>query len=145
MEILGVYRPFISKQVYREQWRGTGSDEHTDAHFRELILIEAVLHDATEPLEIGEVGQEYLHNDLHPYPNNFQVAYDELLLSLDGKTVLKRAMKCVRGEGPLRFAFYLYFYDPARPLSTPLGVLTCPPLEPVSPRLKRLVPYRACS
>lgn len=41
--ILGVYKPDIPADVYREQWDVTGSDEQTNAHFKGLVLIEAVV------------------------------------------------------------------------------------------------------
>lgn len=89
-----------------------------------------------------EFGQPYVLGD---YPDNFQCAYDEALLSLDGKTVIERSMSCVKGEGPLRFAFYLHYYDADRPLHWSYGQVQCPRPEPVSMRLKYLVPYRACT
>lgn len=145
MEILGVYRPFISKRAYREQWKVTASDAATEEHFRGLVLIEALLHDATEPPKMIEIGQECQRDPIHRFPPHFQVPYDEALLSLDGKRILQRKMNCVQGFGILRFAFYLHFYDQSRPLTTPFGELICPPIETVPWRLRRLVPYRACT
>ena len=89
---------------------------------------------------MGEMGQPYTLGD---YPDHFQCGYDEALLSSDGESVIERSMGCVKGEGPLRFAFYLHFYDPNRPLHWSYGQAQCPPIEAVPRRLKKLVPYRA--
>lgn len=72
-------------------------------------------------------------------------AYDEALLSSDGNHIIAREMNCIGGAGPLRFAFYLHYYDPDRPLHWSYGQVQCPPIRPVPVRLKSLVPYNACS
>jgi len=41
----------------------------------------------------------------------------------------------VQGTGPLRFAVYLHFYDPQRPLLWQGGELTCPPVQEAPVRL----------
>ena len=140
--ILGVYKPDVPAHVYKEQWEVTGSDEQTNAHFKGLVLIEAVVERADDRFKMTELGQPYVLGD---YPDNFQCAYDEALLSSDGKTVIERSMNCVKGEGPLRFAFYLHYYDADRPLRWSYGQVQCPRPEPVPRRLKYLVPYRACT
>jgi hypothetical protein len=114
----------------------------TKAHFEGLVLIEAVVEHIDDRIKMAEMGQPYI---LGNYPDHFQCAYDEALLSSDGKSLIERRMGCVRGEGPLRFAFYLHFYDAARPLHWSYGQVKCPPVEPVPKRLKRLVPYNACT
>lgn len=152
--VLGVYRPEIPKSVYKKQWSVTGSDVITAAHFKDLVLIEALVEYIDTRFKMSEVGQPYRQGD---YPDNFRIdsprkarayfqcAYDEALLSAEGKTVIEREMNCVKGSGVLRFAFYLHFYDPNRPLQWSYGEAQCPPVEPVPPRLKLLVPYRACT
>ena len=140
--ILGVYRPEIPEAVYQKQWAITGSDEKTRAHFKDLVLIESLVEHIDARFKMIEMGQLYKRAD---YPGNFQCAYDEALLSSDGKTVIERDMNCVKGSGLLRFAFYLHFYDPNRPLQWTYGDIQCPCVEPVPRRLQYLVPYRACT
>jgi hypothetical protein len=139
--VIGVYKPEIPWRVYRKQWKVTASNERTKAHFKNLVLIEAVVEQIDDRFEMGEMGQPYTLGD---YPDHFQCGYDEALLSADGESVIERSMRCVKGEGPLRFGFYLHFYDANRPLHWSYGQAQCPPVEPVPKRLKRLVPYRAC-
>ena len=78
-------------------------------------------------------------------PSRMQVGYDEGLLSLDGETLIQRAMNCVQGTGPLRFAVYLHLYDPDQPLLWQGGEVMCPPVEDMPVRLLLLMPYNACS
>jgi hypothetical protein len=140
--ILGVYKPKIPKAVYQEQWKVTGSDERTKVHFEDLVLIEALVEHADARFKMSELGQPYGRGD---FLDNFQCAYDEVLLAPDGKTVIEKDMNCVKGSGLLRFAFYLHFYDANRPLQWSYGQIQCPPIEPVPRRLELLVPYRACN
>jgi len=140
--ILGVYKPDIPTRVYKQQWKVTGSDERTKTHFKDLVLVEAVVEQIDGRFKMIELGQPYTRGD---YKDHFQCAYDEALLSADGKTVIERRMDCVKGSGLLRFAFYLHFYDASRPLESSYGQVQCPPVKPIPKRLKYLVPYRACT
>jgi hypothetical protein len=142
IEILGVYKLWISEETYREQWEVTASDEDTKEHFDGLILIEAIAHNIDDQFDISRIGQQPSHSD---DPNYFMVPYDEALLSSDGETLIQREMDCVHGTGSLRFAFYLHLYDPSKPLMTAYGPIDCPDVQPVPARLKELIPYNACS
>jgi hypothetical protein len=141
ISVLGVYKPSVSEDVYREQWQVTESDEQTKEHFDNLVLIEAVIDHLDSRFKTVDLGQPSSDGDV----NRFQCAYDEALLSSDGNSVLARNMDCVSGLGPLRFAFYLHCYDPARPLHWSYGEVACPRVPPVPDRLKKLIPYNACS
>jgi hypothetical protein len=69
--VLGVYRPHISARVYRQQYRVTGSDQYTKSHFRELVLIEAVIDQIDGRFKMVELGQPYTRGD---YKDHFQYA-----------------------------------------------------------------------
>jgi len=135
-------KPEIPSSVYREQWQITESDSATDAHFEKLVLVEAVVSYADERFTMKDLGHSV---DVPGFRRHVQRAHDEALLSAVGNTLIDRRMKCVYGTGDLRFAFYLHFYDPARPLESPYGLVECPTIQPVPVRLKILVPYRACT
>lgn len=140
--IVGVYKSDIPKAVYREQWKVTGDDERTKEHFERLVLIEAVATNVDNKFKLKDFGQILSHPMFQPH---FQCAYDEALLSADGNSLIARRMNCVYGTGSLRFAFYLHFYDPDRPLNWTYGQVECPVLQPMPTRLKTLVPYRVCN
>jgi len=133
IEVLGVYRPFIPPDLY--EW---GIEEKGPDYWDKLVLIEAAAHDSDGLVEMGRLGQ---HPLFIPDPTFFLCAYDEGLLSSDGESMIERDMGCVHGSGTLRFAFYLEFYDPTRPLSTPYGEVVCPAMQEVPARLMMLMPF----
>jgi hypothetical protein len=143
LTVLGVYRPQISEETWQEQLNVTGDEENTREHFDKLVLIEAIADAIDEPFDFGKFGQMQL--EFPDDPERMQVGYDEGLLSNDGETLIQRAVHCVNGTGPLRFAVYLHLYDPSRPLLWQGGSLTCPPIQEMPVRLQMLMPYNACS
>lgn len=143
LTILGVYRPEIDPEAWKEQWAVTANEEATREHFRKLVMIEAVVEGLTGKFEMSEFGQ--VHAATPQYRSHMQVGYDEGLLSSDGEVLIDRRIDCVHGTGPLRFAVYLHMYDPARPLQWQGGEVVCPPIQDAPVRLVNLMPYRACS
>ncbi len=143
LKVIGVYRPVISAEMWREQFQVTGDHQTTREHFGKLVLIEAMVEGLTGRFDFSKFGQKL--SGYRNYPDNLQVGYDEGLLSADGETLIQRRMDCVQGTGPLRFAVYLHFYDPQRPLQWQGGEVSCPPPQEAPIRLKMLMPYRACS
>jgi len=101
LEVIGIYKPYISEETYREQWQVSGPDEETREHFDKLVLIEALAENIDGELDLGSTGQLIHFGDTE----SFQCAYDEGLLSSDGVTLIQRDMGCVNGTGQLRFAF----------------------------------------
>jgi hypothetical protein len=143
LTILGVYRPQISAETWKEQWQVTEDDDHTKEHFDGLVLIKAVVDGLAEPFDMSKFGQMQL-----AYPDDpmrMLVGYDEGLLSTDGETLIQRAMDCMQGTGQLRFAVYLHYYDPNRPLKWQYGEVTCPPVCDAPIHLMMLMPYCPCS
>jgi hypothetical protein len=140
--ILGVYRPEIDPEAWKEQWEVTEDDDATREHFRTLVLIEAVVGGLTDKFDMGKFGQ--LQPATERYPSHMQVGYDEGLLSRDGETLIDRCIDCVHGTGPLRFAVYLHMFDPSQPLLWQCGQVVCPPVQDAPVRLLNLMPYRAC-
>lgn len=143
LKVIGVYRPVISAETWHEQFQVTGDDQVTREHFEKLVLIEVVVEGLSGRFDFSKFGQ-VLSGHCN-YPDNMQVGYDEGLLSADGECLIQRRMHCVQGTGPLRFAVYLHFYDPQRPLQWQGGEVTCPPVQEAPIRLMMLMPYRACS
>lgn len=143
LTILGVYRPEIPQETWDEQWEVTADDDETKNHFAKLALIEGVVESPEGRMDFGKFGQ--MHLDAPDDPSRMMVGYDEALLSADGETLIERDMDCVQGTGPLRFAVYLHFYDPERPIQWEHGAVNAPSIEPAPARLMALVPYNACS
>jgi hypothetical protein len=143
LKVIGVYRPVISAETWHEQFQVTGDEQVTDEHFDKLVLIEAVVEGLSGRFDFGKFGQMLC--GYRDYPDQMQVGYDEGLLSADGEILIRRRMNCVQGTGPLRFAVYLHFYDPKRPLQWQGGEVICPSVQEAPIRLMMLMPYRACS
>ena len=143
LKVIGVYRPAISEQTWREQWQVTGDDQATREHFDKLVLIEAVAEGLSGAFDFSKFGQ--MQPDHPDDPRYMQVGYDEGLLSADGESLIRRQMHCVQGTGSLRFAVYLHLYDPERPRKWQGGEVTCPSVEEAPVRLMMLMPYNACS
>src|SRR6266851_748561 len=139
LNVLGVYRPQISSETWQEQLEVTGDEAYTREHFDKLVLIEAVIEALDEPFDMGKFGQ--MQAEFPDDPKRMQVGYDEGLLSMDGETLIQREMNCVQGTESLRFAVYLHLYDPARPLLSQGGNVTCPPLQDMPVRRSMLMPY----
>lgn len=142
LTILGVYRPEIDPEIWKEQWKVTGDYEATREHFRTVVLIEAVVDGLADKFDMGKFGQWQPATE--KYPAHMQVGYDEGLLSQDGETLIDRRIDCVYGSGPLRFAVYLHIFDPSQPLLWQGGEVVCPPVQDVPVRLLALMPYRPC-
>jgi hypothetical protein len=143
LTILGVYRPQISAETWKEQWDVTENDKETQEHFDGLVLIEAVVDDLAEPFDMGRLGQM---NPVFPDDDTrMMVGYDEGLLTSNGETLIERRMDCIEGSGSLRFAVYLHQYDANRPLQWQGGEVLCPPVQDAPVRLMMLMPYNACS
>ena len=142
--MLGVYRPAVSAETWREQWEVTADDAETEDHFARLVLIEGVVDGLDGPMDFGAFGQ--MQTEFPDDASRMMVGYDEGLLSADGETLIARDFDCVEGTGPLRFAVYLHLYDPERALRWQGGeVVVCPPVEDAPVRLMLLMPYTACS
>jgi hypothetical protein len=140
LQILGVYQLDVTPEVFAEQLPIYGDEEQCRYHFSSVLLIEAI-----GEAEDGRFSLDGITQPNPAYPHNSpQAAWDEGLLSSDGKTLLARKISCVKGTGFLRFAFYMHFWDPRLPLLWKYGEVTCPTPQPMPDGLRKLMPYRPC-
>jgi hypothetical protein len=88
------------------------------------FLIEAVITDATGQPDFGQVTQSRDGHDR----SDWQVAYDERLLDLEGGSVQADLFVTRTHDWPreARVAFSFHDLDIARPLSTPFGEASLP-------------------
>jgi len=114
LSIIGIYRPQISAETWREQLQVTDDEAYTREHFDKLVLIETIVDGLDEPFDMGKFGQ--MQAEFPDDLKRMQVGYDEGLLPSDGETLIQRDMNCIHGTGPLRFAVYLHIFDPRQPL-----------------------------
>lgn len=138
LKILGVYWLDVTSEVFTAQVPMHGDEALCRDHFSSVVLIEAVVDDPDERFSVDHFTQP---NPAYPRGAS-QVAWDEALLSTDGETLLARSMGCVKGKGPLRFAFYMHYWDVQLPLRWSYGEIICPAPQTMPARLEMLVPYR---
>ncbi len=75
LKVIGVYRPVISAEMWREQFQVTGDKQATREHFEKLVLIEAVVEGLTGRFDFSKFGQ--MLSGYRNYRDNMQVGYDE--------------------------------------------------------------------
>jgi hypothetical protein len=109
-------------------------------HFSSVVLIEAVVRNPEPDFSLDQFTQP---NPAYPHAEP-QVPWDEGLLTSNGESLLARRINCVTGVGPLRFAFYLQYWDPNLPLRWKHGDIKVPQLAPMPLRLRLLMPYTPC-
>lgn len=73
--------------------------------------------------------------------DNWQVAWAEAFLTLDGNSLLVERWKEPPEGSDLRVAFFMHFWDEMKPLLTSYNEVRCPPVSEMPTRLKKLVPY----
>jgi hypothetical protein len=140
LQILGVYRLDVTPEVFAEQLPMYEDDAQCRDHFSSVVLVEAQVDGGDERFNLDSFAQP---NPAYPH-NSPQSPWDEGLLSLDGESLLSRKIGCVEGSGPLRFAFYIHYWDPNLPLKWTHGEVVCPSPQTMLVRLKLLMPYRPC-
>jgi hypothetical protein len=135
-----VYRLDVTPEIFAAQLPMYGDEAQCRDHFSSVVLIEAIAYYTDSSFNLHDFTQP---NALYPH-NSAQAAWDECLLSLDGESVLARGINCVKGSGPLRFAFYLHYWAENLSLQWTYGEVSCPKPLPMPDRLKRVAPYRPC-
>jgi|SRR6516162_6270172 hypothetical protein len=140
LTILGVYRLHVTPEIFTEQLPMYGDEGQCRDHFSSVVLIEAVASEIDERFSLSDFTQP--NSD---YPGGDpQVPWDEGLLSSDGEVLMARKLGCVIGRGPLRFAFYIHYWNPELPLRWTYGEVFCPTPQVMPVRLEILMPYRPC-
>jgi hypothetical protein len=140
LTVLGVYRLDVTPEIFAAQLPMYGDEDQCRHHFSSVVLIEAVLSEAEEQFSLFDFTQP---NPAYPH-GVAQAPWDEGLLSSDGEVLLARKINCVKGHGPLRFVFYMHYWNPELPLCWTYGEVFCPAPQPMPVRLEVLMPYRPC-
>ena len=146
LEILGVYRPIVTKVLFEEQKKLYGNEHETREHFEKLVLIEAMVRGCAD-WDIDDFRQET--------PDySCQIAYAAALLTTDGSRVIMQANDHIFGgrsilqrkggfasDTVMRCAFFLHCYDPQLPVRWTHGEVQGPPPETITDRLRKMMPY----
>ena len=148
VEVLGVYQLDVTEYLVREQqsilYPDAEGDEFAaaEAETREqlesVVLIEVLVHNRDARLKMGEFAQPRQGVD---DPDDWQVAWAEAFLSLDGKCLAVPRWSEAPEVGDLRVAFYIHYWRPDVALMTSYGPVACPKPQSMPERLRQLVPY----
>lgn len=141
IEVLGAYQVDASPELLAQAMKlkfpfEFDSDQHRNDAERHVwseisgvVLLEVLVHDRDDNFTVNHFGQD----------GSDQAAYCEVFLSDDGKGVISN-FQMPQNE-PLRMGFFLHFVDFTKPLNTSYGQVAIPSAQPMSVRLKSLVPY----
>jgi hypothetical protein len=148
IEVLGVHAIPVTNDLVREQTDILyGPDvadvdrHHAERRCREqlesTVLVEVLVRSRDQRFDIGHFSQpqEGVSRE------NWQVAWAEAYLAEDGEELLVERWGKAPEADSFRVAFFIHCWNPAAPLMTSYGVLRCPPVSPMPPRLQELVPY----
>jgi hypothetical protein len=148
IDVLGVYSLPVTQELIQEQTDILhGSDlsandrRNAESQCREqlesTVLVEVLVRGRDKRFDVGGFSQA---QDGVPR-ENWQAAWAEVYLSEDGERLLVARW----GEAPnvdsFRVAFFIHYWDAAKPLLTSFGEVACPAVKKMSERLRKLVPY----
>ncbi|MBI5708111.1 MAG: hypothetical protein HZC36_14110 [Armatimonadetes bacterium] len=167
LQVLGVYKFEPPEQAYHDALEVHGDPDFVRSELSSLVLVELKVEGADYRFELGNFKQP--HTVYVPYDETFldpdtgeKIAPDHgyLGFSVYEDPDTGRLMKYVRdteetkeatiedaeryrlpGRRDFVVLFFLHFYDPAQPLSTPYGLVALPAAAdlPVRLRWKRYV------
>jgi hypothetical protein len=110
---------------------------YLEAQLEFVFLVELVVRTQGRPLDLSGFRQ------VDPcFPDSgWQVPHQSTRLSADGTRWLEDLPTALRLDPELlheelRFAFFMHFLDPDRPLDTPFGPVALPPVTPLPVRLR---------
>ena len=148
IEVLGVHPVPISDEIRNRVWterygipqlpepHRSAAVANLEGELGSIFLLEVAVHQPREPFDPGKF-REFCPS--LPEANQ-QVAYMDVLLTPDCSRSLMSVDDAFRVvpellDRTMRLAFFLHFFDPARPLETPWGQVALPAATPVPNRL----------
>jgi len=148
IEVLGVYALPVTRELLQEQTdilygaELTGADRkqaerQCSEQLKTTVLVELLVRDRDGRFRIGDFSQ----SQDGVARENWQVAWAEAYLSVDGESLLVDRWSEPPESGDLRVAFFMHYWDSGRPLLSSYGAITCSPAKEMPERLRGLVPY----
>ena len=146
--VVGVYRLPVTEEVFREQFgilygyemseeQRFEAERHCREQLKSTVLIEALVRNRDSRFKTSDFTQACEDQP----KENWQAAWAEAYLTLDGGSLLVERWADPPDKGDLRVAFFMHYWDPSKALCTSYGEVVCPAVEDMPGRLKRLVPY----
>jgi len=148
VDVLGVYRLPVTNALFREQFdilygypmserQRLKAERQCREQLSSVVLIEVLVSNPDDRFDVGQFSQS---QDGVP-KENWQVAWNEALLSLDGEALASEGGSALPDSSDMRIAFFLHFWQANNPLLTSYGEVQCPNAEEMPARLSQLVPY----
>lgn len=125
------------RQFIEEDW----GDSISEKEKREMLAMKRVELSSMAALDITVENAESTFNvsDFHQ-PGSDQVAYDEVYLTADGRSV--ESKRKPKDPSHFRIYFFLHDFDSRKPLQTSYGEIRVETLDPLPDYLKLLHPFR---
>jgi hypothetical protein len=148
IKLLGVYRLPVTEQLIQDQvallFPGKldgrprqRAEQRARQQLESTVLIEALVEDRDDRFNASDFVQPAKEKPR----DNWQVAWNEVYLSEDGRTRLDTQWPDPPKQRTFRIAFFLHFWNPAMPLRSSYGEIVCSEAEEMPERLAGLVPY----
>lgn len=148
VEVLGVYSLPVTEELFEEQYDILYGLPKSDPRYAEtarriqeqlssVVLIEALIRNRDSHFDVGKFTQP--QRDVQR--SNWQVAWAEAYLTLDGETLMVDRWSAPPATGDLRVAFFIHLWNPGEPLYSTYGEIRCPDVREMPQRLKQLVPW----
>ena len=140
IKVLGAYKVEITddeiRKFLKESFGNSITANETEQQFilkREetvsVVALDVSVTNADDNFDIGDFKQ----------PDGDQVAYDEIYLSIDGRSTESQSQP--NDPNNFRVYFFLHFYDKNKPLLTSYGTVNIPEIQPLPGYLKSLHPF----
>jgi hypothetical protein len=148
VKVLGVYRLPLTEELFRLQFSKLygypmSKAEHAQAErwcreqLSSVVLVEAMVRNRDDTFDVGEFVQPQ-----EGVPaEDWQVAWAEAYLTLDGEALAVERWADPPPSGDLRIAFFMHYWQSDKPLYSSYGEVPCPTVKEMPERLARLVPY----
>jgi hypothetical protein len=126
VRFVGAYRVDVPSSEYDAAMNCHDDEEYVRAELGSLALLEIEVTGMPKDTSITEFKQ----------PHTKYVPYDESFFDRTTLAPLEHEHYKLPDATDFRVAFYLHFYDPAQPLSTPWGAVPLGPLSDVPSHLQ---------
>ena len=146
--VLGAYRLEVTKPLIKQQFGELYNYEMSEDQLREalrhciqqlhsVVLLEVLVENRDARFQRSDFTQQL--NDVSS--DSWQAPWAEAFLTPDGESLLVDRWDPPPDADTFRFAFFLHYFQPDRPLLSSYGQLQCPPIMEMPLRLMKLVPF----
>lgn len=140
VKVLGAYKVEITDEEIKKFLEESFGNTLTPSELEEQLVMKHEELSSVVALDVSvKNADENFHIGDFKQPDSDQVAYDEVYLSPDGRSIVSE----IQPTDPSNFRtyFFLHFHDRQKPLLTSYGMVNIPEIQPLPDYLKSLHPY----